>query len=197
MPATRIFEGFSISNAAILASTDGVGTTGVPEAWGDIYGVRQGSISVDQSSYDNTGDDFVLSTWFWFNFANISIQSGYVPFDTIAALSGATQTSSGSGSSDYYSLPLWQEDALNQPTRPMIISVPSKDSAGVSRQLDFILYKVQFQPFNFTGPQYKDGLLIDYSGRALISDKNERGQTLAKKAIGRLVNRPAGTSGVY
>jgi hypothetical protein len=76
--ATGIFEAFSVSHAAILN-----GTTGAEEA--DIYGVREGSVSVDSDSYDNTGDDAVLSNWFWFNYAEVTISSGYVPFNVIVA----------------------------------------------------------------------------------------------------------------
>jgi hypothetical protein len=181
--ATKIFEGFSISHAAILD-----GTTGAEVA--DIYGVRDGSIEVDIDTYDNTGDEAVLSTWQWFNFATVRVQAGYVPFDLIALITGNTISSSGAAPNDYYSLPLWDEDSLNQPSRPMLIRVPSKDSNGVARTFDFVLYKVQFEPFSFDGPTYKDGLLLNYSGRALLSDKDEKGTTLTKRAIGRLINRP-------
>lgn len=184
--STKTFEGFSISHAAILN-----GTTGLEESWGDIYGVRQGSISVQSQSYDNTGDDFVLSSWFWFDYGEVTIQAGYVPFETIAQLSGATVTSSGVAPNDYYELPLWQENILNQPPRPMLIRVPGRDSNGVTRNLDFILYKVQFMPFTFDGPTYKSGLLLNYSGRALISSVDEKGNPLACKAIGRLVSTPS------
>lgn len=185
MTSTTI-EGFSISHAAILD-----GTTGAEEAAGDIYGVRTGSISADTGSYDNTGDDAVLSSWFWFNFANVSIQGGYVPFDTIALLSGSTITSSGTGVNDYYSLPLWEETSLNQPPRPVLIRVPAKDKNGVVRTLDFVLYKVQFGPINFDGPNYKSGLLLNYTGRAVMSSISETGAALTTRAIGRLVNRVA------
>lgn len=184
--ATKNFEGFSISHAAILN-----GTTGVDETWGDIYGVREGSVAVDIASYDNTGDDFVLSTWYWFNFATVTVTAGYVPFELIANLTGVTLTSSGTAPNDTYSLPLWTAETLNQPTRPMLIRVPSKDSAGVIRIMDIILYKVQFQPFGFDGPHYKDGLLLNYSGRALISSTDEKGTVLSDRAVGRLVNKPA------
>jgi hypothetical protein len=107
-------EGFSLSHAAILN-----GTTGAEEAAGDIYGVRTGTIAVDTGNYDNTGDDAVLSSWFWFNYATVTIQSGYMPFDTISLLSGSTITSLRfTGTNDYYSLPLWEETSLNQPVRP-------------------------------------------------------------------------------
>ncbi len=129
--ATTIFEGFSISHAAILNSS-----TGLDETWGDIYGVSEGSLEADTDSFDNTGDDVVLSTWMWFNYATVSITGGYVPFTTIANLSGATVTSSGTAPNDTYSVPLWNKASLNQPTRPMRIRVPSKDSAGVVRNMD-------------------------------------------------------------
>lgn len=190
--STTIVEGFSLSHAAILD-----GTTGAEAIDGDIYGIRSGSIEVDTDSYDNTGDDFVLSTWYWFNYANVSVQAGYIPFKTIALLAGTTVSSSGATPGDYYSTPLFSEDSLNTATRPMLIRVPSKDSNGALRVLDFVLYKVQFQPITFDGPSYKDGLLLNYNGRALISDKDEKGTVLAKRAIGRLVSRPAGTTTAF
>jgi hypothetical protein len=73
----------------------------------------------------------------------------------------------------------------------MLIRCPSKDADGVIRVMDFILYKVIFGPLNFTGPAYKSGLLLNYTGRAVISDKDEKGATLTKRAIGRIVNRAA------
>jgi hypothetical protein len=183
---SKVVEGFSLTHAAILD-----GTTGAEEVDGDIYGVRSGTLAVDTGSYDNTGDDFVLSSWFWFNFATVTIQAGYIPFSTVALLSGSAITSSGSGVSDYYSMPLWDETSLNTSPRPMLIRVPAKDKDGVVRTLDFVLFRVQFGPISFDGPTYKSGLLVNYTGRAVMSDKDETGAALTKKAIGRLVNRPA------
>lgn len=190
--ATPIVEGFSLSHAAILD-----GTTGAEAVNGDIYGIRSGSIELDTDSYDNTGDDAVLSTWYWFNKATLTVQSGYVPFNTIALLSGSKVTSSGAAPNDFYTLPLWEERQQNTTPRPVLIRVPSKDKDGVLRTLDFVLYKVQFQPISFDGPTYKDGLLLNYTGTALMSDKTETGaavtdsQTgLPSKAIGRLISRP-------
>lgn len=185
-------EGFSLSHAAILD-----GTTGVEHQFGDIYGIRSGSLELDQDSYDNTGDDTILSTWFWANKANVTVQAGYVPFSTISLITGSTVTSSGSGDSAEFSLPLWETNALNSSPRPMLIRVPSKDKDGNIRSLDFILYKVQFQPFSFDGPSYKEGLLLNYNGSALFSDTDEKGNPVLDsrtgkptKAIGRLVSRP-------
>lgn len=180
MPATGIFEAFSVSHAAILD-----GTTGAETA--DIYGVREGSVSVDSDSYDNTGDDAVLSNWFWFNYAEVTISSGYVPFSVISLLTGAPITSTG----DTWSMPIWTTSSQNQPTRPVLIRVPSKDSAGAARTMDIILFKVQFMPISFDGPTYKDGLVLNYSGRAVVSPVDEKATVLPEKAIGRLVNKAA------
>lgn len=190
--ATPIVEGFSLSHAAILD-----GTTGADAVNGDIYGIRSGSIELDTDSYDNTGDDSVLSTWYWFNKATVTIQSGYVPFNTVALLMGSKVTSSGAAPNDFYTLPLWEDRQQNTAPRPLLIRVPSKDKDGVLRTLDFVLYKVQFQPISFDGPTYKDGLLLNYTGTALMSDKDEKGQPVLdsqtgqpSRAIGRLISRP-------
>lgn len=185
MTSTTV-EGFSLTHAAILD-----GTTGAEEVDGDIYGVRSGTIAIDTGNYDNTGDDAVLSSWFWFNFATVTVQSGYLPFDTIALLSGSTVTSTGVSPNDEYSLPIYEETSLNQPPRPMLIRVPAKDRYGVIRTLDFVLYRVQFGPFSFDGPSYKSGLLLNYTGRAVMSDVDETGTALTRRAIGRVTNRVA------
>lgn len=179
----NIVEGFSVSHAAILD-----GSTGAEAA--DIYGVREASLDVDTDSYDNTGDDTVLSTWSWFNYATLSVQSGYVPFALISTLTGAAVTSSGTGSNAYYNMPLWNEAALNQPVRPVLIRIPAKTSGGTPRVLDIILYKVQFAPITFDGPSYKNGLLLNYSGKALMADTDEAGAPLTERAVGRLLDRP-------
>lgn len=180
-PTTTI-EGFSLSHAAILDGTEAASEVS------DIYGIREGTLDVDTDSYDNTGDDAVLSTWSWINYATLSISSGYVPFSLLSLLYGSTLTSSGTEATTSYSLPLWNEKSMNQPARPVLLRVPSKDSLGVPRLFDIILYKVQFAPFTFDGPTYKDGLVINYSGRALLSNTDETGQVLAEKAVGRLIS---------
>lgn len=185
-------EGFSISHAAILN-----GTTGIEETFGDIYGIRSGSLELDQDSYDNTGDDTILSTWYWANKVNVTVQGGYVPFQTLALISGSNITSSGTGVNQTFALPLWEENTMNTVPRPMLVRVPSKDATGAVRLLDFILYKVQFQPFSFDGPSYKEGLLLNYNGSALFSSTDEKGGPVldsktgaATRAIGRLLSRP-------
>lgn len=187
------FEGFSLSHAAILS-----GTTGAESA--TVYGVRNGTISTDQGNFENTGDDVVLSEHFWINFANVTIEEGYIPFSTIALITGTSVTSSGAAGADYYAIPLWTLASMNQPTQPLAIRVPSKDAAGQVRTLDFVLYRVQFQPFNFTGPSYKTGLSCSIAGRALFSTVNEVGTALQASypmSIGRLVSWPGNQTGAF
>lgn len=179
---TTIIEGFSLSHAAILD-----GATAATEV-ADIYGIREGTLDVDTDSYDNTGDDAVLSSWSWINFATVSIKSGYIPLEVIALLSGTTLVSSGTGAATAYTLPIWSQKSMNQPTRPLLIRVPSKDSAGTPRVFDIVLYKCQFSPITFDGPTYKDGMAANYSAKALLSSTDEIGGALTDKAIGRLVS---------
>lgn len=201
--ANRTVEAFSVSHAAILNGTtraNSIVNSGSADLtpWGDVYGIREGSLEVDTDSYDNTGDNAVLSTWFWFNYATLTISGGYMPFELIQGLTGAVMTSSGAAPNDLYELPIWNDVSLNQPTRPVLIRCPSKDSAGTVRNLDIVLYKVQFQPISFDGPAYKDGLVVNYNGKALISSTyedgtalpNQPGTTTPDRALGRLISRP-------
>ena len=171
-PATTLYqEGFSISHAGILDGTNGAeGQT--------VYGVRNGTLSTDNGNFENTGDNVVLSEWFWINFANVTIESGFISFPTIADITGTSISSSGTSPNDYYALPLWTLNSMNVVTKPMALRVPAKDSAGNLRVLDFVLYRVQFQPFNFTGPSYKNGLTVSIAGRALFSTVDEAGNAL-------------------
>lgn len=184
--STTTFEGFSVTHAAILD-----GSTGAEAAGGNFYGIRSGAVSLDTNTWDNTGNDFVLSNWSWFNFATVTVTSGYIPFSLVALLTGQPIQSSGTGPNDYYSVPLWSEHSMNQPVKPMMIRVPSRDSNGVPRLMDIVLYRVQFQPITFDGPTYKDGMVSSYTGRATLSSFDELGNPLAERAIGRLINHAA------
>lgn len=188
---SKIVEGFSLTHAAILDGDTPVETVVAGTNDFDIYGVRTGSIAVDTGNYDNTGDDAVLSSWFWFNFATVTVQAGYLSFDTMAQLSGTTVTSTGTSPADVHSIPLWDDKSLNTAPAPMLIRLPAKDKTGLLRTLDFVLYRVQFGPVNFDGPAYKSGLLLNYTGRATMSDQDEAGTPLTRRAIGRIINRPA------
>lgn len=289
--ARRTIEAFSLSHAAILD-----GATDATDV--DIFGVRTASIAVDLGNSDNTGDDAVLGSWNWVNYATVNVEGGFLPFDLMGKMSGtavevggdptpavvlftpaaaggtgvgdaydysgpaaitftvdgtpvalnadygdlagvvaavdaalgagytvaavgtqirirtvdtgadATITIAGADAADVtgspgysnvegtngdeFSLPFLQEDAANQPPRPLLARAPARDRRGFSRTLDIILFKVAFTPITFTGPAYKTGMAINFTGRGLMSDVNERGVPLpgGKRAVGRLLNRP-------
>ena len=184
MPANSpTVEAFSLSHVGILDGTTGAQIN-------DLFGVREASLEVDTDSFDNTGDNTVLSTWNWFNFATLSVKSGFIGFDTYALLSGNTLTTSGSGAAMSVSAPLWNESSLNTPTRPVLVRMPSKDSTGAIRTLDIILYKCQFGSISLDGPQYKDGLVVSYTAKAVMSSTDEKGAALPDRAIGRLISSP-------
>jgi hypothetical protein len=126
------------------------------------------------------------------NKAELAVQAGYVSFALIANMTGRTISSTGSGDSIVYGIDLWHEDDFNVPRRPMIIRMPSKDHLGAVRYLDIGLYSVSFAPITFDGPQYKDGLKVNYNGQALMSTVDELGATFAdsKKRIAKLISRP-------
>lgn len=178
-----IIEGFSVSRAAILD-----GSTGAETA--QIYGCRSGTLDIDSDSFDNTGDDQVLSTWQWFNFATVTIESGFLPIALIALITGATVTSSGTAPNDWWSMPIWNAGALNQIKRPLLLRCPARSTTVANRFIDFVVYQVQFAPIKLDGPKYKDGLVCSYSGKCLMSSVDEKGVALPEKSIGRIVYHP-------
>jgi hypothetical protein len=190
--ASPIFEAFSITHAQVLdGSTAFADVETSSSDWGDIYGVNQGSLTPDGDSYENQGDDATLSTWEWLNFAGLEIQAGYMSLPLIANLTSRDIASSGAGDTQLFELDLWHEDSFNVSPRPVILRMPSKDKNGVVRTLDIGLYKVSFAPVTFEGPQYKDGLKVNYNGKALLSATDELGAAHGdgKKRIGKLISR--------
>lgn len=186
---TPIVEAFSLNRVAILD-----GTTGAEAEDGWLFGVNSASIELDSDSFDNTGDDLIRSTWNWGNRGNLSVQAGYVPFRTLTKIYGLPTISSGSGNTQVFSQLLWERKSMNPVPLPVAISMPSKDSAGIQRTFQIILFKVQFAPFTFDGPAYKDGLKLNYTGQALFSDTDETGAQVVDgagnptQAIGRIVS---------
>jgi hypothetical protein len=181
-------EAFSLSAASILN-----GTTGADQQ--AIYGVRTGTLSANISQYDNTGNDRVLSRWVWSDYATVTIETGFVPWAMYSLITGVTIGSSGTAPSDYYSMPLWDLASLNQPTQSMRLRSTAKDSSSKQLTFDIILYKVQFNPINFTGPAYKTGLNFNCSGTALYSNNDEQGVALTNPTIGRVVLSPGNLTG--
>jgi hypothetical protein len=189
MMPTAIFEGFSVSHVAIL---DGA-TSGEDAALTigqDVYGVRSGALDPDTGTFDNEGDDSILSSWYWLNFATLTVTAGYISLPVLAAITGRAISSSGTGATQKFGFDLWHQDDMNVAPKPVLVRCPSKDSAGAVRRLDFILYKVQFGPFTFNGPAYKAGMEVSYTGRALSSTANEQGVAFAdgKLRVGRLLS---------
>ena len=180
---TTNVEGFSISHAAILDAS------GDEETYGDVYGINSGTLDVNLGSYENEGDDTIMSIWDWVNYANISVQAGYVSFQLIALLTGKTLSSSNTGDNIVYWNELWDETTFNVAEKSMKIRVPSRDSNSNSIYLDIILYKVKFAPITFAGPAYKDGLKINYAGKAIMSSTDHEGLTLTNKSVGRIISR--------
>jgi len=193
MPPSTIVEAFSLSHVQILdGATAFADVTTGSNAWGDVYGVNDASLDPDTDSYDNEGDDVVRSTWNWLNKAELAVQAGYVSFALIANMTGRTISSTGSGDSIVYGIDLWHEDDFNVARKPMIIRMPSKDHLGAVRYLDIGLYTVSFAPITFDGPQYKDGLKVNYNGQALVSTVDELGAAFSdgKGRVGKLISRP-------
>jgi hypothetical protein len=186
---TNIMEGFSASHVSILdgatSAEDAAQTVGT-----DVFGVRSAAVDPDVGQFDNEGDDSILSSWYWLNFATLTVTSGYISFPVLAAVTGKSISSSGTGSSTKFGFDLWHEDHMNTEPKPVLVRVPSKDSEGVVRRLDIVLYKVQFGPMTFAGPAYKTGMEVTYAGRALSSLKDEKGTAHAdgKKRVGRLIS---------
>jgi hypothetical protein len=185
----NIFEGFSLSSVMILdgatSAEDAANTVGT-----DVYGVRSASIAPDVGNFDNEGDDAVLSSWYWLNFASITVTEGYISLPLLAAITGKAISSSGAGSTQKFGFDLWHDDMFNIAPKPVLVRIPSKDNAGAARRLDFVLYKVQFGPFTFSGPAYKTGLEVSWEGRCLASTTDEMGAVFAdgKKRVGRMIS---------
>lgn len=296
MPPSSVVEAFSITHAQVLDGSTSfieaaLAQSVVPEDQ-DIYGVNNASLSPDADSYDNEGDDTVMSTWDWLNKAELEIQAGYLSFPLIAnmtgrevdevtasiaanavqtitvtatagtftltfdgdttgdiaynasnstvqtalegldgigtgdvAVTGSTgtyvltfggalagravalivvddeeatggtvtiaNTTVGYGAiSEHFGLDLWHEDSFNTAPKPAILVMPSKDKLGAVRRLTIGLYKVQFAPIGFDGPEYKDGLKVNMNGNALLSAFDETGQPFSdgKRRVGRLLS---------
>lgn len=291
---SQIVEAFSLSHAQVLngATTflDALAAAAAEDE--DIYGVNDASLDPDIGDYDNEGDDDILSTWSWLNFADVAVQAGYLSLPLMAnltnqevdesgeiaavdevqtitmtatggtftisvggettaplafnatntdvrdallalgsvdtgdvAVSGAvgtyvltygadyagrqvplaaldttsltggtatiTRTTPGKPASNaVVGLDLWHEDSFNVAPKPMVVRMPSKDHDGNPRTLAIGLYKVQFRPITFDGPSYKDGMKVNYAGRALKSRVDETGTPFSdgKKRVARILS---------
>lgn len=291
---TQIIEAFSLSHAQVLNGSttflDALAAAAAEDE--DIYGVNDASLDPDIGDYDNEGDDDILSTWSWLNFADVAVQAGYLSLPLMANLTNQEIDESGAGpatnevqtitmsatggtftltvggettaalaynatntdvrdallalgsvdtgdiavsgsvgtyvltygadyagrqvplavidsssltggsativrttpghpaTADVLGLDLWHEDSFNVAPKPMVVRMPSKDHDGNPRTLAIGLYKVQFRPITFDGPSYKDGMKINYAGRALKSRVDETGTPFSdgKKRVARILS---------
>lgn len=184
-------EGFSVSHAQILDGTQTFLEALAAQTLDglDFYGVKEASLSPDLGSFDNEGDNRVMSTWNWFNKADFHVQSGYISFATIAKLTGQNISSTSNGGKTTLGLDLWHEDDMNVAPRPALIRIPSKDDQGQPADFVIGLYRVNFKPIQFDGPVYRDGLKVNYDGTATMSAFDEKGLPFAdgKSRVGRLL----------
>lgn len=288
---TRIVESFSLSHAQVLdGATSFLAALGAAASEAeDVYGVNESSLDPDTGDFDNEGDDAVLSTWSWFNFADVTVQAGYFSFPLIENLTGSpietitgtdevqTMTASAATAGDFtltfqgqttdpiafdataaavqtaleglsnvtpgqvtvtggpastvdltftfdaelgdvapltanldgltgatggvistgtpgvseaVAIDLWHEDSMNVAPKPMVVKMPAKDHLGAVRSLAIGLYRVNFKPITFEGPAYKDGMKVNYNGRAVFSPVDELGATFSdgKKRVGRVLS---------
>ncbi len=188
-----VFEAFSLSLAAILDGATSFASFNIAGMDEDeeIYGVNDASLEPDTDSFDNEGNDAVLSTWNWLNKAEVNVEAGYISFPTISRMTERPYTSSGAGDNVMFEMDLWHEDSMNVGAKPMIIRMPSKDNRGNIRLLDIGLYRVDFMPITFEGPSYKEGLKCSYGGTAVFSRYDELGVAFPdnKKRVGKLISR--------
>jgi hypothetical protein len=182
-------EGYSVTGAMILNGSTSFATA--TSAFGDLYGVRTASVALNTSRYDNTGNNVILSSWNNADNATITVEAGYITFETLALLSGESITSSGSGPNDIYKIDPWTEDSINQSARPMLIRMQAKNRTKQLRDMYFGFYSVEFSPIKFTGPQYRNGLAVSYEGIAGFSEYDETGVLLPKKSVMTIVSGPA------
>src|SRR5882672_3605918 len=133
--STSTVEGFSITHAQILdGATDAYSVANAPP-FGDFYGVDNGTLNPNTGTYDNQGDNRILSSWSFFNYADLTIETGYLDFPTYSQIYGDTFTSSGTSPNDWYRMPLWSESSLNPGPRPVLLRTLGRDSLGAPRTL--------------------------------------------------------------
>lgn len=188
---------FSLSHAQLLDGQTDFLTAAL--AWAtapadlDLYGVRNGSITPNTSDYSNEGDDVVLQYMSWFNDADVTVEQGYASMLTLARITGQTLSSTLSGSSPaarrIYGIDLWREDSMSVGTFPMLLRCPAYDEDENPGVGVFGLYKVKPGPLTFAGPQYKQGTSVSFTGKALLSRKDEKGNVFADglRRVGRLI----------
>lgn len=96
---------------------------------------------------------------------------------TTPAVTVTTAADGGNGRS--WAINLWTGKSMNIGRKPMLVQMPAKTSQGAVAQAVIGLFTVSFAPITFDGPSYKEGLKINYNGKALMSDYDELGVPFA------------------
>lgn len=185
-----VVQAFSLSHAMVMDGATSFLDAMVDASLDlDVYGVNESSLEPDTDEYDVEGDDAVLDQWSWLNKADLTVQAGYLSFPLIAQLTRRPIESSTFGGKNVFGMDLWHEDSLNVPPRPALLRMPARDLDGNAATLVMGLYRVNFKPIMFDGPQYKEGLKVNYNGTATYSRKDELGNVFAdgKRRVGRLL----------
>jgi hypothetical protein len=192
MALTRRVEAFSLSHAQILDGATSFTAAALATAVGedlDIFGVNDSSITPNADSYDNEGDDSVMSTWNWVTSADLAIKAGYLSFKLIEKLTGQAVGSSTIAGKQVWFQDLWHEDSMNVATRPGLLRMPMRDENGAIGSLILGLYRLEPKPVTFDGPKYRDGLKVNYDARANQSLVDEMGNPFpdGKKRFGKVL----------
>lgn len=174
--AAPTISSFSLSHAAILD-----GETAAELA--DVYGVNEGSLELESDTYERQGDDKILSTARWITKGTLSLKSNYISFDMMEKLYGTAPVVTPADTTDPEApvpgtsvMPLWTEKAMNVRPRPVLVQAPGEDADGNPLTFKIVLYKVKFGQLSFDQfMSYKEGLAVDFSGDALLSEVDELG----------------------
>lgn len=173
-------EGFSISEAVLLDPD-----TGLPLEDGLLYGVKSGEITPEIDSWDDVSNDTYVDAWSEVKYLNVSISMSHLP---VRALSLMTGSELDIPDITQYQMELFERSWGGQSFHPMKITIPARDADGNNRVLYYLLYRVKFYDFDFMEASYKEGLPINFQGKAFISSVDEAGAALSQPSFGRLIS---------
>ena len=176
-------EGFSVSDATLYDRA-----TGLPAYRGDLYGIKDGEITADVTTWDDLSNDTVVNTWADVNFLDVKLSFSYLGLDSLSLMNDATLSRAGTGTTQDFEMELYPRSWAKTLPYPVRLTIASKDQYGNERTLYYLLYKVKFVEFDFMSPSYKEGMPIIYKGKALLSATNETGAALEAPSFGRLIS---------
>ncbi len=147
MPTPIIFETFGCEDAAILTPASG----GATEQ--DIYGIQQVELGLEADQVENWGDDSLLSIWPHSQKGKLKFRTGYLDPNIVAAVTGETVTSSGSGESQVDKINFGSASLYDVSNLCFRFTLKAKSSTGASKR--FKLYVYAARP---AAPPTPDGL---------------------------------------